>query len=191
MSRVGKKPILIPEAVEVKIEGQKVIIKGPKGELQREVRPELRVEVKENKIFVSPQIEVKPRTRTSSVRGKKTKAFWGLTRVLLSNMVKGVKESYEKKLQIEGIGYRANLEGNNLVLFVGFSHPIKVEAPQGIKFSIEKNIITVSGSDKELVGQLAAKIRKIQPPEPYKGKGIRYLGEQIRRKVGKKVVTTK
>lgn len=179
MSRVGKKPILIPEAVEVKIEGQKVTIKGPKGELQREVRPELKVELKDSKIFVSPQVET-----------KKTKAFWGLTRVTLSNMVRGVTEGYEKKLQIEGIGYRANLEGNNLVLFVGFSHPVKVEAPQGIKFSIEKNIITVSGNDKELVGQLAANIRKIQPPEPYKGKGIRYVGEIIRRKVGKKAVTT-
>ncbi len=177
MSRVGKKPILIPENVEVKIESQKAIIKGPKGELSFQIRPEIGVEIRENKIFVAPQIEM-----------KKTKAFWGLSRVLLFNMIKGVTEGYEKKLQIEGIGYRANLEGNNLVLSVGFSHPVKIEAPSGIKFLIEKNIITVSGCDKELVGQLAAQIRKVQPPEPYKGKGIRYVGEVVRKKVGKKAV---
>ncbi len=178
MSRVGKKPILIPENIEVKIEGQKVIVKGSKGELFQEIRPEIKVEVKENKIFVIPQIET-----------KKTKAFWGLTRALLANMIKGVTEGYEKKLEIEGLGFRANLEGDNLVLQVGFTHPIKIKAPQGIKFSVEKNIITVSGADKELVGQTSAKIRKVKPPEPYKGKGIRYVGEVIRRKVGKKVVT--
>lgn len=186
MSRVGKKPILIPEVVEVKIEGQMVTIKGPKGELLKEIRPEIKVEVKENKIFVEPKME-----------SKKTKAFWGLTRALLANMVMGVARGYEKKLQIEGLGYRANLEGPteggypDLVLYVGFSHPVKIQAPSGIKFSIEKNIITVSGTDKELVGQTAAKIRSVQPPEPYKGKGIRYVGEVIRRKVGKKVVTTR
>ncbi len=179
MSRVGKKPILIPQGVEVKIEGQKIRVIGQKGELSINVRPEIKVEFKEDKIFIVPQAET-----------KKTKAFWGLTRVLLSNMVRGIKEGYEKKLQIEGIGYRAALEGNNLVLFVGFSHPVKIEAPAGIKFSIEKNIITVSGIDKGLVGQTAAKIRRAQPPEPYKGKGIRYFGEIIRKKVGKKAVTT-
>ncbi len=179
MSRVGKKPILIPEGVEVKIENQNVNVKGPNGELSVNVRPEIKVEIKEDKIFIVPQVET-----------KKTKAFWGLSRVLLSNMVFGVKEGYEKKLQIEGIGYRAALEGNNLVLFVGFSHPVKIEAPAGIKFSIEKNIITVSGIDKGLVGETAAKIRRTQPPEPYKGKGIRYLGEIIRKKEGKKAATT-
>ena len=178
MSRIGKKPIQIPEDVEVKIEGQKVIIKGPKGELSREVRPEIKVEVKEGKIFVSPQLET-----------KKTKAFWGLIRALLANMIKGVKEGYEKKLQIEGIGFRASLEGENLLLNVGFSHPVKINVPPGIKFSIEKNIITVSGRDKESVGQIAAIIRKVKPPEPYKGKGIRYLGEVLRKKVGKKAAT--
>jgi len=179
MSRVGKKPILIPENVEVKIEGQKVMIKGPKGELQREIRPEIKVEVKNNQIFVFPQIET-----------KKTKAFWGLTRALIANMVKGVTEGYEKKLEIVGLGFRALLEGNDLLLYVGFTQPIKIEAPEGIKFSVEKNIITVSGADLEKVSQIAAKIRKVKPPEPYKGKGIRYLGEVVRRKVGKKAVTT-
>jgi len=179
MSRIGKKPILIPENVEVKIEGQKVMIKGPKGELQREIRPEIKVETKNNQIFVSPQIET-----------KKTKAFWGLTRALIANMIKGVTEGFEKKLEIEGLGFRALLEGNDLLLYVGFTQPIKIEAPEGIKFSVEKNIITVSGADLEKVSQIAAKIRKVKPPEPYKGKGIRYLGEVVRRKVGKKAVTT-
>ena len=178
MSRIGKKPILIPENVEVKIEGQKVMIKGPKGELQREIRPEIKIETKNNQIFVSPQIET-----------KKTKAFWGLTRALIANMIKGVTEGFEKKLEIVGLGFRALLEGNDLLLYVGFTQPIKIEAPEGIKFSVEKNIITVSGADLEKVSQIAAKIRKVKPPEPYKGKGIRYLGEVVRRKVGKKAVT--
>ncbi len=180
MSRIGKKPIEIPKEVKVKIEGQKVKIEGPKGQLEREFRPEIKIEIKENKIFVSPKIET-----------KKTKAFWGLTRALLANMVKGVTEGFEKKLQIEGLGYRAQMEGENLVLNVGFSHPVKISPPKGIKFSVQKNIISVSGIDKELVGQTAAKIRKVRPPEPYKGKGIRYLGEEIKRKVGKKATATK
>jgi len=183
MSRIGKKPILIPENVEVKIEGQKVTVKGPKGELQKEFPAKIRIELNENKIFVSPHIET-----------KKIKALWGLNRVLLANMIKGVKEGFEKKLEIEGLGYKATLEFPNaggpiLILSVGFSHPIKIKASPSIKFSVEKNIITVSGIDKELVGQIAAKIRRIRPPEPYKGKGIRYVGEVIRRKAGKKMVT--
>jgi len=178
MSRVGKKPILIPEDVEVKIEGQKVIIKGSRGELFREIRPEIKVEIKDNQLSVSPKIET-----------KKTKAFWGLTRALLNNLIRGVTEGYEKKLQLEGLGYRASFEGDDLVLQVGFTHPVKIKAPEGIKFSVEKNIITVSGADIEKVSQTASKIRKVRPPEPYKGKGIRYLGEVVRRKVGKKVVT--
>lgn len=180
MSRVGKKPILIPENVEVKIEGQKIVVKGPKGELQKEFRPEIEVEVRENKIFVRPKIKT-----------KKTNALWGLTRALLDNLIKGVTEGFEKKLEIEGLGLRASMEGGDLVLFVGFSHPVRINAPEGIKLSVEKNMITVAGIDKELVGQIAAKIRKVKPPEPYKGKGIRYLGEVIRKKVGKKAVTTK
>ncbi len=177
MSRIGKKPILIPENVEVSIEGQKIIVNGPKGELQKEVRPEIKVEKKEGKIFINPQGET-----------KRTKAFSGLFRTLIFNMVKGVAKGYEKKLQIEGIGYKASLEGEDLVLSIGFSHPVKIKQPQGINFLIEKNIITVSGIDKELVGQIAAKIRKVRPPEPYKGKGIRYVDEKVRRKAGKKAV---
>lgn len=177
MSRIGKKPILIPAGVEVKIDGQSVAIKGPKGELSREVRPEIKVELKEGSIVVSPKIET-----------KKTKAFWGLTRALISNMVQGVVKGYEKQLEIQGIGYRASAEGRDLALQVGFSHPVKIQAPQEINFGVEKNIIKISGADKEQVSQMAARIRKIKPPEPYKGKGIRYLGEVVRKKVGKKAV---
>lgn len=179
MSRVGKKPILIPEDVEVKIEDQKVIVLGPKGELSFQVRPEIKVEIQENKILIKPKIET-----------KLTKALWGTTRSILNNMVRGVKEGFEKKLEIEGLGYKANLEGEDLVLYVGFTHPIKIKPPPGIKISVEKNIITVSGTDKEKVSQTAAQIRRAKPAEPYKGKGIRYLGEVIRRKPGKKLVTT-
>jgi large subunit ribosomal protein L6 len=179
MSRIGKKPILIPENVEVKIDNQKVVVSGPKGELSREVRPEIKVELKDNQILVSPKIET-----------KRTKAFWGLTRALLFNMVKGVIEEYEKKLEIEGLGYRASLEGDDLILSVGFTHPVKIKGSEGIKFSVEKNVITISGINKELVGEIASKIKKVRPAEPYKGKGIKYQGEVIRRKAGKKVVTT-
>ena len=175
MSRVGKKPIEIPKEVQIKIEGQKIVISGPKGTLEREFRPEIGFEIKERKIFVFPKIE-----------SKITKALWGTYRQLVSNMIEGVVKGYEKKLEIEGLGYKATMEGENLVLRVGFSHPVIITPPKGIKISVEKNIITVSGIDKELVGQVAANIKKVKPAEPYKGKGIKYLGEKIRRKVGKK-----
>jgi large subunit ribosomal protein L6 len=175
MSRIGKKPIEISAGVDVKIEGQKVIIKGPKGELQKSIRPEIKLELKEGKLFLSSQHS----------------PFLGLSRALLANMIKGVVEGYEKKLEIEGIGYKAALEGQDLVLNIGFTHPIKIKAPEGkIKFTVEKSLITVSGADKELVGQLAARIRSVRPPEPYKGKGIRYQGEHVRRKLGKKAAAT-
>jgi len=176
MSRIGKKSIQIPEGVEVKIEGNAVSVKGPKGELQREVRPEIKVAIEGKEILVSPSKET-----------KRTNAFWGLTRTLIFNMIEGVKDGYEKKLEIQGVGYKANLEGEELVLQVGFSHLVKIEKIEGISFSVDKNIITVSGIDKQLVGQVSAKIRAVKPPEPYKGKGIRYQGEYVRRKTGKKV----
>lgn len=180
MSRVGKKPILIPPGVEVKIEGRNVKVKGPKGELGFEISPEIKVEIKDNQIFVKPQ--------NKESRQKEIKALWGLNRVLLANMLKGTVAGYEKKLQLEGIGYRAAMEGETLVLQVGFSHPVKIQPSLGLKFSVEKNIITISGIDKELVGQTAAKIRAVKKPEPYKGKGIRYVGETVRKKLGKKAV---
>lgn len=178
MSRIGKKPILIPQGVEVKIEGQIIKVLGPKGELSQEIRPEIKVEIKEGKLFVLPKLET-----------KKTKAFWGSIRAILANLIKGVTEGYEKKLEIEGLGFKAQLSGDTLLLYVGFSHPVEIKAPAGIKFSVDKNIITISGIDKEKVSQTAAIIRKVKPPEPYKGKGIRYLGEKIRKKMGKKAVT--
>ena len=189
MSRIGKQPIQIPEGVEVKIEANKVVVKGPRGEITKEIRPEIKIEMKDyDPPATLPQagpsgkiLVVTPRIET-----KKTKAFWGLTRALLANAVEGVTKGYERKLQIEGIGFRANLEGDNLELRVGFTHPVKINAPEGIKFAVEKNIITVSGIDKGLVSQTAAIIRKVKKPEPYKGKGIRYVGEAIRKKVGKK-----
>lgn len=177
MSRIGKKPILIPQGVEAKLEKSKIIIKGPKGELEKEFRPEIKVEIKDKEILVSP-----------AKKTKQTNAFWGLFRTLIANMVEGVVKGYEKRLEIQGVGYKANLEGEDLVLLVGFSHPVKIKKPEGITFSVEKNIVVVSGVDKELVGQLAAKIRAVKPPEPYKGKGIRYEGEYVRQKAGKKAV---
>ncbi len=179
MSRIGKKPILIPQGVEIKIEGQKVTVKGPKGELSREVRPEIKVVQEDSQLIIAPQKET-----------KETAAFWGLTRALLANDIKGVTEGFVKRLEIEGVGYRAALEGRDLNLQMGFSHPVKIKAPEGITFLVEKNVIIVSGIDKGLVGQTSAKIRAVKPPEPYKGKGIRYEGEQVRRKLGKKAVAT-
>lgn len=177
MSRIGKQPISLPEDVDVKIDNHFLIIKGPKGELKRETRPEIKIEInKENK-----EITLSPLRKT-----KKTKAFWGLERSLLFNMVEGVKKGFEKKLELIGIGFKAALSGNKLVLNLGFSHPIEYEIPQGIEIKVEKNIITVSGIDKQLVGQVSAKIRSFKKPEPYKGKGIKYLDEIVKRKPGKK-----
>lgn len=180
MSRVGKKPIPIPPGVEVTVRDGEVHVKGPKGELSRTIRPEMKLLIEGGKIFVKPD---------PSLAGKKDKripAFWGLTAALVRNMVEGVTAGFEKKLELIGVGYRAALEGEDLVLSVGFTHPVKIKKPEGIKFSVEKNIVTVSGPDRELVGRVSAQIRKVRPPEPYKGKGIRYVGEMVRRKLGKK-----
>lgn len=179
MSRVGKQPIQIPEGVEVKLDNDFVIVKGSKGELKNEIRSEIKVEIKDKEIKLKP---VKFH--------KGTQALWGTYRSHIANMIEGVTKGFEKKLEIQGVGYRANLEGKDLVLSLGFSHPIKMKAPEGIEFKVEKNAITISGIDKQLVGQVAAEIRSKRKPEPYKGKGIRYEGEVVRRKAGKKVVGT-
>ena len=179
MSRIGKKPILIPEGVEVNIDGQKVSIKGPKGEISQELSDEILVEQKEDKL----QLSLKK-------RDKQSRALWGLWRALLKNDVEGVTSGFEKKLEIRGVGYRASLAGDGVIkLEVGFSHPVNLKIPQRIDVAIEKNLITVSGINKQAVGEFAAKVRKIKPPEPYKGKGIRYLGEKVRKKEVKKVAT--
>jgi len=184
MSRIGKQPIIIPGKVEIQIEGNQVTIKGPLGELKLDIHPQIEATVKEVSTedgSTHQELQVTPKVET-----KESPALWGLTRALLANMVKGVVDGFEKKLEIEGVGFRAAMEGEKLVLNLGLSHPVYVEAPQGIKFSVEKNVITVTGIDRQLVGQMASKIRDCKKPEPYKGKGIHYVGEVIRRKAGKK-----
>jgi large subunit ribosomal protein L6 len=177
MSKVGKQPVQLPDGIDVKIERNFVSVKGPKGELSREFAREMKIEKQENQLIVS----VAKQTKRSA-------ALWGLSRVLLSNMIEGVKSGFEKKLEIEGVGYKVALQGKDLLLNLGYSHPIEFKAVEGIDFKVEKNSITISGINKETVGQTAANIRKLRKPEPYKGKGIHYLGEVIKRKAGKKAV---
>jgi len=182
MSRIGKKPIEIPQGVKAEISGNDIKVSGPKGELKDTFHRNIKVEAKDGKIFVLPK---------DAEFSKKTAALWGLHRALISNMVDGVSKGFEKKLEIEGIGFKASVEGDNLVLNVGFINPVKIKKPEGVNFSVEKNVITISGISKEKVGQVAAIIRKSKKAEPYKGKGIKYQGEKIRRKEGKKVVASK
>ena len=190
MSRIGKKLILIPGGVDIKVEAQKVTARGPKGELYLEVHKGIAVEIKDNQLFVTPKTRTIKSGEEVYNAGKKAKALWGLTRALLANIVEGVNKGFEKKLEIHGIGYKARVEGDEIILNVGFSHPVNIKIPEELQVSVEKNIIIISGINKALVGQLSAVIRKVKPPEPYKGKGIRYQGEYIRRKVGKRVATT-
>lgn len=175
MSRIGKNPITIPDKVEVTLDGQTVTVKGPLGTLTRTFRPEVVIERDGNVIHV---------TRKSEDRV--SRSLHGLSRTLLNNMVQGVSTGFTRNLEIIGVGYRAAVQGNTLVLSLGYSHPVEIEAPQGIEFKVEANTkLAVSGPDKETVGQIAALIRSKRPPEPYKGKGVRYAGEKIRRKAGK------
>ncbi len=169
-------PIELPEGVEVKIEGSHVRVKGPMGQLERSFRPEMEIQLTDSTLTVEKPSD-EPQMR----------AFHGLTRSLLANMVIGVSQGFEKVLQIEGVGYRADLEADELVLHVGYSHPVRVRPPEGISFEVDARtrLIRVKGVDKELVGRVAADIRKVRPPEPYRGKGIRYEGEYVRRKAGK------
>jgi len=176
VSRIGRMPIVIPDGVQAEIKNTKVRVKGPKGELTGEFRPEMLIKLEDGIITVEKPSDA-PRMR----------AFHGLTRSLINNMVVGVSEGFEKTLQIEGVGYRPELEGKDLIVHVGFSHPVRVPPLEGIEFEVDTRArtIIVRGIDKELVGRVAADIRKIRPPEPYKGKGIRYQGEYVRRKAGK------
>ena len=182
MSRIGKKPIEVPSTVKVEIMGQDVKVSGPKGELKISIHRDIKVENNDGKVLVAP---------AKKELSKKAKAMWGLYRALIFNMIEGVSKGFEKKLEIEGVGYKAAVQGDELVLNVGFVNPVKVKKPEGIAFLVEKNLITVSGFDKEKVGQIAAEIRATKKAEPYKGKGIKYQGEKIRRKEGKKVVAAK
>ncbi|HSM46113.1 MAG TPA: 50S ribosomal protein L6 [Acidimicrobiia bacterium] len=175
MSRVGSKPVDVPQGVDVKVDGSTVTVKGSKGELNRLFHERMGFDVEESVVTV---------TRPDDTR--ESRALHGLSRALLNNMVVGVSDGFRKELEIQGVGYRATLKGKDIELLVGFSHPVVVEAPEGIAFEVpEQTKIIVSGIDKELVGQVAANIRKVRPPEPYKGKGIRYVGEYVRRKAGK------
>ena len=175
MSRIGKLPIIIPDGVEVTINGQVLTAKGPLGTESVEVRPEIKLEKVENTIVV---------TRANDDR--KSRSLHGLSRTLVANVVNGVKNGFTKKLEIVGVGYRAAMQGNTLNLALGYSHPVNIEAPEGIKISVEANTkITITGANKQAVGDIAAVIRSKRPPEVYKGKGIKYEGEYIRRKAGK------
>jgi large subunit ribosomal protein L6 len=175
MSKIGKKPVEVKSGVNVSITGQTVAVSGPKGQLSFVIPAGIKAEVKEGQILVT-------QAKKNDVE---TNALFGLTRAMLNNLVKGVSEGFEKKLELSGVGYRAQGTGNTLTLSVGFSHPVVIKADQGITFTVEENIITISGADKVMVGDVAAKVRAVRPPEPYKGKGIKYVGERIRRKAGK------
>jgi len=176
MSRIGKAPIPVPSSVQVTIRGSDVTVKGPKGELTRTFHRDIAVRLEDNQLVVSRPTEQ-----------RQHRALHGLSRALLANMVHGVTEGFQKELEINGVGYRAQVEGETLVLNVGYSHPVEIVPPPGISISVEKGYrnITVHGVDKELVGRVAARIRAVRKPEPYKGKGIRYVGEYVRRKAGK------
>ncbi len=175
MSRIGKRPITIPAKVTVTVNGQEVVVKGPKGELSRVLPPE---------VVITHEGEVITVTRRDESRAARQRH--GLCRTLIANMVEGVSQGFFKKLEIQGVGYRAAVQGKNLNLSMGYSHPVLIEPPDGIQFAVENNTnVTVTGIDKEVVGNMAAKVRAVRPPEPYKGKGIRYQGEAVRRKVGK------
>ncbi|EME60510.1 50S ribosomal protein L6 [Amycolatopsis decaplanina] len=176
MSRIGKLPVAVPSGVEVTIEGQQIKVKGPKGTLEHTIAEPITVERAEDGTL---QVKRPDEERTS-------RALHGLTRTLVNNLVVGVTEGYEKKLEIHGVGYRVQAKGSDLEFALGYSHPVKIEAPEGITFKVETPTrFSVSGIDKQKVGQIAAVIRKLRRPDPYKGKGLRYEGEKIRRKVGK------
>lgn len=175
MSKIGKQPIILPSGVSASVEGHKIVITGPKGNLTTVFKKDLvDVKLEENKVVVFPKRE-----------NKTAISLWGTIRALIANNVKGVSEGYKKQLELVGTGYRSEVQGNKLVLTVGFSHPVEIVAPEGITFKVEKSVINVDGIDKHLVGQVAANIRAVRPPEPYKGKGVKYVNEVIRRKAGK------
>ncbi len=174
MSRIGKKLIPLPKGVEVKQEGDILSVKGPKGKLELRLRHPVSIEITDSGLKVSVNGNI-----------KNSKAFHGLYRSLVNNMVLGVSRGYEKSLEIVGVGYRAELSGKNIIFYLGYSNPVTFPLPEGIEARIDKNRITVSGIDKELVGMTAARIRSLRVPDPYKGKGVRYVDEQIRRKAGK------
>jgi large subunit ribosomal protein L6 len=176
MSRVGKKPIEIPEGVDVNVDNNLVSVKGPKGSLSKQINDIVILEVSDEKTV---NVSVKNENE------KNERSQWGTARAIIANMINGVTEGFEKKLEVNGVGYRVNVSGNTLVLIVGYSHDVNFPLPEGINATVEGNVVTISGIDKHLVGEVAANIRKVRKPEPYKGKGIKYIDEVIRRKAGK------
>jgi large subunit ribosomal protein L6 len=176
MSRIGKKPVDIPAKVQVSLSGNEITVKGPKGQLTMIAHPQMKLTEEDGKLVV-----VRPNDE------RRSRELHGLTRALINNMITGVSQGFRKTLLIEGVGYRAEMQGKNLVMYLGYSHPVPVEPPDGISFSIEERgtIIHVDGIDRQLVGQVTADLRSLRPPEPYKGKGVRYSDETIRRKAGK------
>ncbi len=176
MSRIGEKPIEVPAGVTVSVGPGRVSVNGPRGELSQDVSPRMEISQEDATLTVKRPTDRGP-----------DRALHGLTRSLLANMVTGVTEGYEKRLEIQGVGYRARLQGRSLELSVGYSHPVAITAPEGIEFEVpQPTVVIVRGIDKQLVGEIAARIRRVRPPEPYKGKGIRYAGEHVQRKVGKR-----
>jgi len=176
VSRIGKKPVPIPDKVQVHIDGSEVTVKGPKGELSHRFPPDITIRQEDGQVIV---------TRPTDQRHHR--ALHGMTRALIANMVTGVSQGFERVLTIEGVGYRAEMEGKKLVMYLGYSHNIPIEPPKDVEFVVEERgrIVRIRGIDKQVVGELAAQIRKLRPPEPYKGKGVRYEGEFVRRKAGK------
>lgn len=181
MSRIGKKLIAVPSGVTVAVTDAEISVKGPKGELKRKTNPIVSIKVENNTV----SCDVKNK------EDKKERSLWGTFSSHMQNMIEGVTKGFEKKLEINGVGYKAAMQGKDLKLEVGYSHPVIFKTPEGIKISVEKNVIIINGSDKELVGETTASIRAVKPPEPYKGKGIKYVEETIRRKAGKTAKSAK
>lgn len=179
MSRIGKKPILIPSGVDVSVEGQTVTVKGPKGTLTKSVHPHVVVSIEDMDGAKAVTIAVK---NADSVGDR---AQWGTARANLANLVRGVTEGFSRSLEVNGVGFRVNVQGKNVVMNLGFSHDVNFALPEGVVATVDKNVLTIAGMDREVVGQTAARIRKLKVPEPYKGKGIKYTDEVVRRKAGK------
>ncbi|PJE76014.1 50S ribosomal protein L6 [Candidatus Uhrbacteria bacterium CG10_big_fil_rev_8_21_14_0_10_48_11] len=175
MSRIGKQPIIVPSGVTVDLDRGKITVKGSRGELSAAVHPSVRVAAGENELTVT----------VTNPEGNAERALWGLWRSLINNMVIGVTQGFTKQMELVGVGYKVAVAGSKLTLHLGFSHPIELTLPDGVKGEVEKNVLTLTGIDKQLVGETAARIRRLRKPEPYKGKGIKYVGEILRRKAGK------
>jgi large subunit ribosomal protein L6 len=178
MSNIGKQAVIITDGVTVTVENKKAVVTGPKGTLEQQLPSGVTVEINDGVLSVKKIQDT-----------REVKKFYGLTRALLANMVKGVADGFTKQLELSGVGYRAKVEGNDLVLNLGFADPVRVTPPAGITFTVAENIINVTGIDKAVVGDTASKIRKVRPPDPYKGKGVRYVGEKLRKKAGKSAKT--